>query len=271
MLHVARKYLVVFQVAISERLIYRADFFISTFLMFIPIITTVLLWRAIYEGAGRSEVGGLAYTQMVSYYLFVMVARAFGSMPGLSSEIATDIRDGGLRKYLLQPISYLGYLITLRIAHKMTYFLMAFVPYAIVFWMCRSFLPGWPEPGRLALSIVSLLLAFGLGFAINCLLGMLGFWFLEVRSLVGVFLTAQYFLSGHMFPLSLLPTTLDRIITWMPFAYETYYPSMILLQKLEPSETMRVLLIQAVWIVLLGCIIRLAWQRGLKHYAAYGG
>ena len=37
------KYGVVFRVAISERLVYRADFFIATFLRFIPIITAVVV------------------------------------------------------------------------------------------------------------------------------------------------------------------------------------------------------------------------------------
>ena len=46
------KYFTVFRVALSERLVYRADFFISTFLRFIPIVTTILLWQAIYDGAG---------------------------------------------------------------------------------------------------------------------------------------------------------------------------------------------------------------------------
>ena len=113
------KYWLVFRTALSERLVYRADFFISTFLRFIPIITTILLWRAIYDGAGRAEVGGLQYDQMVAYYLFLMISRAFGSMPRLATDIAVDIRDGGLRKYLLQPIDYLAYNLSLRAAHKL--------------------------------------------------------------------------------------------------------------------------------------------------------
>lgn len=266
-----RKYGIVFRVALSERLVYRADFFIATFLRFIPIITTILLWRAIYDGAAVSEVGDLAYDQMVAYYLLIMVVRAFGSMPRLSSDIATDIRDGGLRKYLLQPIDYLGYNLTLRAAHKLVYFLMAATPYALVFWLCRGFLPGWPSASMLAVWLATLLLAGLLGFAINSLMGLLGFWFLEVSSFLHVVMTAQYFLSGHMFPLSLLPDSLQSIVTWLPFAYETYFPAMILLQKLDPDQIAGVLLVQAVWVVVLLGVCRLAWARGLRRYAAFGG
>ena len=266
-----RKYWVVFRVAVSERLVYRGDFFIATFLRFIPIITTILLWQAIYDGAKREVVGGLVYSQMVSYYLFVMIVRAFGSMPRLATDISTDIRDGGLRKYLLQPIDYLSYQMSLRAAHKLVYFVMASIPYALVFWLCRRFLPDWPTGAGLGLSIVTLLLTFGLGLAINSLIGLLGFWFLEVRSFLHVFMTAQYFLSGHMFPLSLLPDSVQDVVTWLPFAYETYYPTLILLQRLDSGETARVLLVQGLWVVVLLAAARVAWVRGLKRYAAYGG
>ncbi|RME38206.1 MAG: ABC transporter permease [Planctomycetota bacterium] len=266
-----RKYGVVFSVALSERLVYRADFFIATFLRFIPMITTVLLWRAIYEGAQRDEVGGLRYTQMVSYYLFVMVARAFGSMPRLATDVAADIREGGLRKYLLQPIDYIAYHLSLRSAHKLVYFVMAFVPYALVFWLCRGFLPDAPDATALGLSLISLVLAFLLGFSINMLIGLLAFWFLEVASFVHVFMTAQYFLSGHMFPLSLLPDWLQPWITVLPFAYETYYPTLILLQRLDPARALDVIAVQLIWVVVLMGLTRFAWARGLRRYAAFGG
>ena len=266
-----RKYGVIFRVALSERLVYRVDFFVATFLRFIPIITTILLWQAVYDGAASEEVGDLTYTQMVSYYLFVMIARAFGSMPRLATDVALDIREGGLRKYLLQPVDYMGYQLALRAAHKMVYYVMAFVPYALVFWMCRRFLPGWPDAEMLGWTIASLLLAFLLGFAFSMLLGLLGFWFLEVSSFVHVIMTAQYFLSGHMFPLSLLPDGVQSVVTALPFAYETYYPSLILLQRVDSTGAMRVVGMQLLWVVVLLLATRVAWARGLRRYAAYGG
>jgi len=266
-----RKYFVVFRVALADRLVYRADFFIATFLRFIPIITTILLWRAIYDGSQKVELGNLMYEQMVAYYLFLMISRAFGSMPRLATDIATDIRDGNLRKYLLQPIDYLGYNVSLRVAHKLVYFVMAATPYALVFWLCRRYLPGWPTGSMLLLSVFSLGLSFLIGFMFNSLMGLLGFWFLEVGSFIHVVMVMQYFLSGHMFPLSLLPAGLQSVVTNLPFAYETYYPTLLLLQRLDTGAAMHVISMQMVWVVVLGSAARIAWLRGLKRYAAFGG
>lgn len=266
-----RKYVTVFTVALADRLVYRVDFFVSTFLMFIPIVTTVLLWRAIYGGADRTDIGGLRYPEMVSYYLLVMVVRAFGSMPRLASTVASDIRDGELRKYLLQPISYLGYQWTLRVAHKLVYFVMAAGPYAAVFWLCRSFLPEWPDGGALCLCVVSLVLAGAIGFFINALLGILGFWFLEIASFLHLFMTVQYFLSGHMFPLALLPPAVRDVVACLPFAYETYYPTLVLLQRTELASPLEVIAVQASWVGVLAAVTWWAWSRGLRRYTAFGG
>ncbi len=261
----------VFTVSLSERLVYRADFFISTFLRFVPIVTTILLWRAIYDGSDRPSIGDMPYETMVSYYLFSMVTRAFSSMPGLASGIARDVREGDLRKFLLQPIEYTTYMFVLRVAHKLVYYLMAAVPYAVVFWMCRAYLPARPDWATLGLYAASLVLSFILGFAINCFLGMLSFWFLEVSSFLYLFMVTQYFMSGQMFPLSLLPDGFRQLFTWLPFAYELYYPNLIILQQVSGPQAVQVLLTQAMWIAVISAAARVTWIFGLRRYTAFGG
>ena len=96
--------------AMEERLVYRGDFAFATLVRFLPIITQVFLWNAIFAGDTTSSLNGYTYSTMVSYYLLVMVARAFSSMPGLSNGIAQSVRDGSVRKYLLQPVDMLDYL-----------------------------------------------------------------------------------------------------------------------------------------------------------------
>ena len=81
-----RKYLYVLRIALSERLVYRTDFFLSTLMRFAPMVTTILLWRAIYHASEQhgepTRHGGLTYENVVAYYLLTFVSRAFSSMPG---------------------------------------------------------------------------------------------------------------------------------------------------------------------------------------------
>src|SRR5262249_58268004 len=100
------------------RMVYRTDFFLSTILRFLPMVTTILLWHAVYAGMDESDFNGFSLHQMVGYLLLVHISRMFSSMPGLAGGIARDIRGGGLKKHLLQPIVILGYLPSLRSTAK---------------------------------------------------------------------------------------------------------------------------------------------------------
>src|SRR5213082_158938 len=97
---VVRKYWNILRVSLVERLTYRGDFFLATFLRFLPMLTTILLWEAIYAGTAEDDVVGYSRRQMIAYLLLVHVSRMFSSMPGLSGGIARDIREGTLKKYL---------------------------------------------------------------------------------------------------------------------------------------------------------------------------
>src|SRR5262245_59029614 len=107
-----RKYLMIFRVSLAERLTYRLDFALATVLRFLPMLTTILLWSAIYAGSGQNDLDGFSLRQMIAYLLLVDISRMFSSMPGLANGIARDIRDGSLKKYLLQPIDMIAYLVS---------------------------------------------------------------------------------------------------------------------------------------------------------------
>ena len=140
-----KKYTKIVRVSLSERMTYRSDFLLGTILRFLPLITTILLWSAIYEGSGRSELAGFRYREMIAYLLLTHISRMFSSMPGLAGGIARDIREGTLKRYLIQPVDMIGYLLCYRIAHKIAYITMSFLPYLGLFILCRGYFDGFPD------------------------------------------------------------------------------------------------------------------------------
>jgi len=265
------KYLAVLNTAINERLVYRTDFLLSTMLRFAPIATTVLLWKAVFAGSGRSELAGYRFEDVIAYYLFTTLGRAFSSMPGLAMGIARDIRQGTIHRFLLQPIDLIGYLLAYRIAHKLVYYLIAAVPFAVLFTLCHGFLPGWPTAERFALGVVSLLLAFLLGFHLECCFGLLGFWFLEVSGFLYIMMGVNYFFSGHMIPLDLLPSAVRTVAAALPFQYLAYFPATVWLQRTPTEEVVHGLFIQAAWVAAAVLASRVLLRRGLRRYTAFGG
>src|SRR5688500_2196485 len=120
-----RKYAKILRVSLIERMVYRLDFVVGTTLRFLPMVTTILLWLAVYAGSEEKVISGFSQDQTIAYLLLVHISRMFSSMPGLAGGIARDIRDGALKKYLLQPIDMIAYLVTYRVAHKTAYIVMS--------------------------------------------------------------------------------------------------------------------------------------------------
>ena len=268
-----RKYWKILRVALVERLTYRADFLLSTFLRFLPMLTTILLWSAIYSGAKSKNLAGFSLNQTIAYLLLVNISRMFSSMPGLAGGIARDIRDGAIKKYLIQPLDMIGYLLSYRIAHKAAYIVSSALPYAVLFFICRRYfvdvVPN--DPVIWAAYITSLLLSFLVGFFFETSVGMVGFWFLEVTSLLYIVMTLNFFISGQMLPLDMLPPFWRDLLKWLPFQYMAYFPAVVFLGKVSGWALVKGLLIEAAWAVFFVLLSRRLFHRGLKRYSAFGG
>jgi ABC-2 type transport system permease protein len=266
---------VILKTAIAERLAYRGDFAFATLVRFLPIITQVFLWGAIYgtfQAEDRSRrIHDYTYGDMVAYSLLVMLGRAFSSMPGLTTGIARDVRDGAIKKFLTQPIDWMDYLLWTRVAHKLVYYIVATGPFILVFWLCRSYFAGWPDALTLTAAGLSLALSFLIGFYLETLLGLVAFWYLEVSSLVFVYMLLNYFLSGHMLPLDWLPRPYSDAILWLPFKYLAYVPAAMLLNRYTPWELLGELTLQVIWVLILWVMTQWTLARGLQRYSAYGG
>jgi ABC-2 type transport system permease protein len=233
------------------------------------------LWGAIYAGAkettGEDQLAGYSYREMIAYLLLTHVSRAFSSMPGLAAGIARDIRDGSLKKYLIQPLDMLGYLLAYRAAHKVAYIATVAIPYAGLFAVCSGFFTHFPDAPTFAAYLVSLLLAFLIGFHFEACIGAVGFWLLEVSSLLYIVNTLNYFISGHMFPIDLLGPTWAAVLKALPTQYLAYFPAAVFLGKVQGRELVTGLLGAVAWAAGLMLVARLLYRVGLRRYSAYGG
>jgi ABC-2 type transport system permease protein len=269
------KYLSIFTVSLKERMTYRGDFLIGTILRFLPMVTTILLWQAIYAGSGQLQLGSadikFRYKEMIAYLLLTNISRMFSSMPGLAGGIAREIREGTLKRYLIQPIDMIGYLLVYRLAHKVTYIIMSFIPYALLFFVCRDFFTGFPDALTLGGFALSLVLSFLVGFFFEASVGMVGFWFLEVTSLLYIVMTLNFFISGHMLPLDLLPEPWASLLKVLPFQYMAYFPAVVFLGKVKGMTLVWHLVGELFWAVFFIVLARGLYRLGLRRYSAFGG
>jgi ABC-2 type transport system permease protein len=261
----------ILRIGLEERLVYRGDFALGTLMRFLPIVTQVFLWHAIFQARGDKAIEGYKYEDFVAYYLLTMVARAFSSMPGLASGISRTILTGDVKKYLTQPVDMLGFLLLNRLAHKLAYYAVAIGPFALVFFLCRGYFTNAPTTETWIAFVISLVLGFVLGYFLEACMGLVGFWFGEIGSLLFVYMLFSFFLSGHMFPLDMLPGAWRTLVMTCPLMYLAYFPAAVFLGKISGAELWQCLAIELGWVILFIVLSRVLWWRGLTRYSAYGG
>ena len=73
-----------FRISIEERLVYRGDFALGTLMRFLPMITQIFLWYAIFESikasGNEANIAGYGYHDMVAYYLLVDIENGIISL-----------------------------------------------------------------------------------------------------------------------------------------------------------------------------------------------
>jgi ABC-2 type transport system permease protein len=84
-------------------------------------------------------------------------------------------------------------------------------------------------------------------------------------------MTLNFFISGQMLPLNLLPEPWYTILRWLPFQYMAYFPAVVFLGKIHGADLVWGLLAEAAWAVAFMFLARYLYRLGLRRYSAFGG
>ena len=266
----AAKYLKVFDIGLQNTFVYRWNFFLRSLFGFVPLVGTVFIWRAMFEESGAS-IAGYDYGSMIYYFVLTILVDNLVTPTEDEWQIAADIREGQINSFLTKPLNYLGYRITLFLSYRALYTVVTIVPVALVFVYFREYITTPRDGATWVFAMISLAMAGFIQFFIAYSLAMIAFWILDISTIVFILYSFEYFLSGHIFPLDIMPHWLQGALKWMPFTYELYFPISIFLEKVRGAELYAGLAIQTGWLLLAWTIARVMWSRGVRRYQAVGG
>ena len=264
------KYATVFGVGLQNTLVYRWNFFLRSAFEVVPLLGTVFLWRAMFASRGQ-PIGGYDFHAMVYYFLLSALAANLITPTEDEWQIAADIREGQINALLVKPLDYLAYRISLFLGYRVTYSVLT-LPFMLAIFACFFEYVSLPRQGVTWFwGSLSLALAAFLQFFVTYSVAMLAFWVLEISTVVFIVYSFEYFLSGHLFPLDLLPGWFRAVAEWLPFTYELYFPVAVMQEKVTGGTLYRGLVIQAAWVLIMWAVGRLMWHRGVRRYQAFGG
>ncbi len=270
MFTVLAKYRHVFLVGLQNNLVYRWNFAIRASFSLLHLAFVFILWRAAYNG--QTDIGGFDLKQTLTYFVVVLILQFFISAMNEDYEVSEEIRNGLINQFLLKPVSYFVYRLTLFASARAVSGALALLPIAIAFPLLAPHLT-LPGAGWTWLAAVpALCLSAFIQFTIAYCFGLLTFWFLEIQSFIILSLAVETILGGQVFPLDLLPAWLHEISSYLPYYYMMYFPAALLTGRItDPTAAIHGLGMQLFWAVALFAICRLLWTRGLRRHTAVGG
>jgi len=259
-----------FQVAKNtwdEMLTYRFNFVMWRVRNVLQLLTVYYLWLAVTPQNG--QIFGYNRPLILTY---VLGATLVGSIvfSTRTQEMGDNINNGDLSQFLIRPFRYLGYWFARDIGDKLFNLSFAVGELAIFFLILHPSLFLQTNIAFLLLTILAVLLAVVMNFFIGSLLGMIAFWSPEVWAPRFIFFTLVSFFAGGLFPLDILPITLQRIFALLPFSYLGYFPIAIYLGKFSSTQLVQGFCIAILWSILLYILLSVVWRKGLKIYSSEG-
>ncbi len=265
-----RKYWHVLNIGIQNTLSYRVNFLFRSLFGLVPLTAIISVWKTIY-GQGQSTVAGYTLSQMISYYLVVTLVDMLTAVAEDDWQIAADIKDGRISQFLLKPIDYQTYRLTLFAAGRVMYTSMALLPVIAFIFFQRDYFVFPSDLFTWVAFAVSVMMTALLQFFISYSMALLAFWLQEVSTFIFIVYAFEYMAGGHLFPLDILPPALAKVLMLSPFPYQLYFPVNVFLGRITGAELATGLGMQALWVLIAYGTARWVWNRGVRHYEAVGG
>lgn len=257
---------------IQRALAYRLSFFSGILWNVFQILIACYLWTAIFGSTTATVINGFTRNDMISYIIFsTLTSMTIGS--GIEWIIGGEVQSGEIAINLIRPINYQVRLLSHALGRIVWQFTTTFIPVWVGMTVYQYVTSGKlpPNIGTIFTYFLSLFLSFLIWFLFNFCFGLLAFYVTYIWGL-NVFKNAVVrFISGSVIPIVFFPGWFQKLLAFLPFGSTNYTPVMIYLNKYTASETLKVLLIQMLWIIILFVFSRFFWRTATKKLTIMGG
>lgn len=259
----------VLSIELKKAFSYRAQFWVQ----FVLTTATELgvaffLWHSIFTDLGVNQMQGYSFTGLMYYYLFATFAARItrGNDRGYISD---DIYDGGLTRYLLYPLPFLGYKFVTHFTQQLLRIFQLLLAFAFVRWAVGAPGPDVSAGTFLAGCLTCVLVGY-LHFTIMSCLEMVAFWQDVVWNLLVMQQFAVNLLGGALVPLAFFPEWARHLANLTPFPLVVAFPARVFLGEVGVGEWLALAALSALWSLAFTLVAREIWRRGTLRYSGVG-
>jgi ABC-2 type transport system permease protein len=231
------------------------------------ILLAYVLWGAIF--GKQSIVSGFTFNTMLSYYIISSFLSQLDQSSNIGWQIAREIKNGSFSKYMVRPMGIFRYFSSQAVG--VTAFLLSFNLVAAIIWVFIFRINFVISSSYQIIFSAVLLTLLGLLFMIqiNYFIGILAFKFLDTSIFMMIKDNIVQFVTGALIPITLLPSEVIRVMTFFPFYYISYLPSMLLIGR-NHGEIIPGIFILTLWNIVFGIINSITYKNLKSVYDGVG-
>lgn len=261
-----RKWRAIFNVYFQDGLAYRASGLIWILTDLVTAVTMPLVWAK--AGASSGKIQGFTTSDFVLYYLCLLLIGSFITSH-MMWDVAMEIKEGQFSTMLVRPISFFQFKFFSNLSWRIIRTSLFFPFFLILLWAYRSYLHG--AHVYLGWEVwASILLGHLVSFATTMMMAMIALFTQEAMAIFELYYVPMLFLSGQLFPISVLPPWARLLGKLFPFYYTTGAPTEILVGRTTGAAIWTTLGAQVLWVVIAFLLYKVLWAKGLRHYTGVG-
>ena len=231
----------------------------------------IMVYLAFYESGSSNA--PMEFNQLVSYLWLNQCLFALIYIWYKDKDILSMIKNGNISYELCRPQELYFMWYTKILSSRLSQTLLRCVPaFIIAFLLPAPFNLSLPASGvTFVLFLITLIIGVLLVTCIVNLFHIITMFTLDEKGIVGIFFCIADIFSGLTVPLPFFPNLLLKIADFLPFRYVSDLPFRIYISNISTNIAIKGIIIQLVWIFILGTLGYILSKIALKKAIVQGG
>ncbi|MBL8087668.1 MAG: ABC-2 family transporter protein [Chthonomonas sp.] len=218
--------------------------------------------------SGSGTLGGYDSAGFFRYFAVLLFCTSF-IQSHFMWEMGQEIKEGIFSAQIVRPISHFRFTFMRNLAWRVwrtLFTIPALIIYGLVY--ANRFSLGSLNLGPQFLT--ALVLGHILSITFVIAFGLIALYLEDCSTVFELYYFPMMFLSGQLFPVSMLPQWAQNLIYAFPFFFTTGVPTEIAIGKLQGDHAWMMILGQVAWILGSIVLLRVLWRGGIKRYTGVG-
>lgn len=262
-------YLRLIKNSFKTQMSFRADFVLETLFSFLWLMLSINIWTALYSARSEQSIVEIGLKEQIVYSIVAVIVKSLTTC-NVMNELNDMVLNGEISQRLLLPLGFRKHLFFQTVSNNIFLFIYSAIPPVVIAVLIYQ-IHFICDIQNLLICVLSVILSYTLNFFLNFVLGLTVFWFRNAFFLS--WMTSAFFslFSGSFVPVWFFPQWLNKVSLFIPYRYIVFEPTAILLGRYDISTSLKIVIVQLIWIVILYVIGEIIWRIGRKKLMVQGG